>query len=70
MKRFLSFAVAAALLLSCVLIVPQTAQAASVAYVKGGWLRLRATPSFDAPTLASYYTGTAVTVLSASGSWY
>ncbi len=70
MKRVLSFAVAIALIISAVIMMPETAHATTVAYVKGGWLRLRAAPSFDSETLASYYTGTAVTVLSAAGSWY
>ena len=50
---------------------PQAAQAASTtATVKGGWLRLRAQPSFDAVTITSYYSGTVVTVLGTSGKWY
>ena len=42
----------------------------TTATVVGGWLRLRATPSFDGETIASYYTGTKVTVLGSTGSWY
>ncbi|MGN0746524.1 MAG: SH3 domain-containing protein, partial [Aristaeellaceae bacterium] len=42
----------------------------TTATVKGGWLRLRAQPSFDATTITSYYTGTVVTVLGSSGKWF
>lgn len=42
---------------------------AQTATVKGGWLRLRAQPSFTSLTLASYYTGTEVTVNDVNGKW-
>ncbi len=70
MKRFGSLALAALITLTLALAVVPAAQASSVAYVVGGWLRMRSAPSFDAETIASYNTGTAVTVLSVSGSWY
>ena len=38
--------------------------------VVGGWLRLREGANFNAKTLASYYTGTQVTVLGITGKWY
>ena len=38
--------------------------------VKGGWLRLRAAPTTLGAVIGRYYTGTKVTVLSATGSWY
>lgn len=44
--------------------------AAQYATVVGGWLRLRANASFEAETITSYYTGTVVEILGASGEWY
>ena len=38
--------------------------------VHGGWLQLRESPSFQGRVLASYPTGTVVTIVSESGSWY
>ena len=38
--------------------------------VSGGWLRLRSEPSFDSYTINSYNTGTVVTILNTTGSWY
>ena len=70
MKRFGSLALAALLTLTVALSFVPAAQASSVAYVVGGWLRMRSAPSFDATTIASYNTGTAVTVLGVSGAWY
>ena len=52
------------------MLLPVSSMAAQYATVKGGWLRLRSAPSFDAQTLASYYTGTVVEVLGTSGVWY
>lgn len=42
----------------------------ATATVKGGWLRLRSDASYFSETLASYYTGTQVTVIGTSGDWY
>ena len=71
MKRILALLTALVLLCGAVLVLqPQTAQAEQTATVKGGWLRLRTAPSFDASVLASYYTGTKVTILGTSGAWY
>ena len=44
--------------------------AAETATVTGGWLILRASPSFSAKSLASYPTGTVVTITGQNGSWY
>ncbi len=68
-----------ALTLICTLLlgagILPTAQAATTssyatAVVKGGWLRLRAQPSMNSATISAYYTGTVVTILGGSGSWY
>lgn len=67
MKRWLAAILAVAMLMS---LLPAGAMAAQYATVKGGWLRLRSQPSFDAPTLASYYTGTVVEIYGTSGDWY
>ena len=67
MKRWLAAMMALVLLL---MLLPVSSMAAQYATVKGGWLRLRSNPSYDAQTLASYYTGTVVEVLGTSGSWY
>ncbi len=45
------------------------ALAATYATVVGGWLRLRAEPSYLAETITSYKTGSVVTVLSDDGTW-
>ena len=66
MKRFLIFLCTVSLIFLSVI---PPASAATTAYVVGGWLRLRQMPSGNAVTLASYYTGTEVTVLSVTGSW-
>lgn len=68
-KRFLAWLLAAMLIAMC---LPLAAQAAPLrtATVTGGWLRLRASASFDGTTLASYNTGTVVTVDAAFGKWY
>ena len=70
MKRLTALLLILALALS--LLAPLAAQAASyaTATVKGGWLRLRAEPSYWAETISAYYTGTNVTILGGSGSWY
>ena len=66
MKRMLSFVIA--LVLLCVIwTVP--ASAAVYGTVRGGWLRLRAQPNYQAYVITSYPTGTVVTVLSQSGGW-
>ena len=46
------------------------ALADTTAVVKGGWLVLRASPSFSAEIRASYPTGTTVSITNQVGSWY
>lgn len=58
-----------ALVMITVLMGTGTGYAASTATVTGGWLRLRAEPNTSAVTLASYFTGTVVTVLGKTGNW-
>ncbi len=70
MKRFLAICLTLTLLLG---VLPLGAASADTTMqVTGGWLRLRSAPSFSATTLASYFTGTVVTVLGTSndGNWY
>jgi len=67
MKRWLAAMMALVLLLA---LLPVSSMAAQYATVRGGWLRLRSYASFDAQTLASYYTGTVVEVLGKTGNWY
>ena len=64
-KRIVSALVLAVLF--CLLAAP--AFAATYATVRGGWLRLRANPSYDAAIITSYKNGTVVTVLSVSNGW-
>ena len=47
-----------------------TAAAEKTGKVKGGWLILRSMPSYSGKQISSYPTGTVVTILSQSGSWY
>ncbi len=72
MKRITAMLLTLALALAFSLLAAPVAQAASyaTATVKGGWLRLRAEPSYWAETISAYYTGTNVTILGGSGSWY
>ena len=69
MKRFMAFCLALALVI-CFIPMPQADAANMTATVKGGWLRLREQPNTNAKTINSYYTGTQVTILGTSGSWY
>lgn len=72
MKRF------TALFLTILLIATLTPAAYADGYsdsyatatVKGGWLRLRDGASTNANTISAYYTGTTVTIIGGSGSWY
>ena len=68
MKRIVALCLTLMLLLG-VLPMPQ-AEASLTLTVKGGWLRLRDAASFNGDTIASYYTGTKVTVLDTVGGWY
>ena len=68
MKRFLAVLLIALMLLS---VIPATTMAASkYATVVGGWLRLRERPTTNSTTITSYYTGTQVEILGATGNWY
>ena len=60
-----------AILLLTVMLCGLMAAAAAATYgtVVGGWLRLRANPSYQATVIASYKTGSIVTILSQSGGW-
>ena len=64
-KRLISILLLAVML--CLLAAP--ALAATYATIVGGWLRLRANPSYDARVITSYRSGTVVTVLSQSNGW-
>jgi len=70
MKRILSAILILTLLLTLAAIPAAQADEYATAVVKGGWLRLRAGASSDAETISAYYTGTKVTILGGSGSWY
>ncbi len=69
MKRMMAICLAL-VLLAGIIPAPQAEAASLTLTVKGGWLRLRETASFNGDTIASYYTGTKVTVLDALGAWY
>lgn len=68
MKRLIAIILAVAMLLA--LSIPAMAADYATAVVKGGWLRLRDGASSDAETISAYYTGTVVTILGGSGTWY
>ena len=70
MKRLTAIILTLALLLSLCAIPAAQAESYATATVKGGWLRLRAEASSDSETISAYYTGTTVTILGGSGSWY
>ncbi len=67
-KRHLIIMIALVLALTAVL--PISCAMADTATVKGGWLVLRAAPSFSGTVLASYPSGTVVTLNGQNGSWY
>lgn len=50
--------------------LPLFPASAETATVYGGWLILRANPSFNAAKIASYPSGTVVTITGQNGSWY
>lgn len=68
MKRLLSIGLALVMLIT--LGWADTSLAGYTLYVQGGWLRMREQPSFDAKTIASFYTGTPLEMLGSSGYWY
>lgn len=70
MKRAIALILTLALAASLLLTPAALADTYATATVKGGWLRLRAGASYDSETISAYYTGTRVTILSGSGSWY
>lgn len=70
MKRLTAMILTLALLLSLCAIPAAQASDYATATVKGGWLRLRAEANSDSETISAYYTGTIVTILGGSGSWY
>ena len=69
MKRLIAIILTLALALTLWCPAAMAADYAT-AVVKGGWLRLRDGASSDAETISAYYTGTEVTILGGSGSWY
>lgn len=68
LKRLTVLTLILTLLLACMPI--ETASAADTATVRGGWLILREYPSTSAKALASYNTGTKVTLMGKSGNFY
>ena len=70
MKRFAALILSLAILLTVLAIPAAYADQYATATVKGGWLRLRDGASTDANTISAYFTGTTVTILGGSGSWY
>ena len=67
MRRRTVVALSLAAVLCCLWAAP--ALAATYGTVHGGWLRLRANPSYSAPVICSYRNGTVVTVLSQENGW-
>ncbi len=67
--RMIAVVLCAALCLSVIGAEAAGSMSASM-QVTGGWLRLRSAPSYNAETIASYFTGTIVTVLGKTGNWY
>lgn len=70
MKRLTAILLTLTLLLALCAVPAAQADGYATATVKGGWLRLRDGASTDAETISAYYTGTTVTILGGSGSWY
>ena len=65
-RRFLALLTVLVLLLAA---LPPPSMAETVAYVKGGWLRLRSAKSTSSQILGSYPTGTKVFIESNDGTW-
>lgn len=72
MKSESRFAAAllAAVLLCCMMFPAGSALADQTGTVHGGWLILRASPSFNGTIISSYPNGTVVTIKGKTGSWY
>lgn len=60
---------ALALILGLCFLLAAPALAVEYGVVQGGWLRLRANPTYDATVVASYRNGTVVTVMSRENGW-
>ena len=67
-KRMLAIILASVLFLTAV--PGALALGEKTGTVRGGWLILRGSPSFNGAILASYPTGTVVTITGQTGSWY
>ena len=59
-----------ALILLLTAVLPLGSALAQTGVVRGGWLILRASPSFSGQVLSSYPSGTVVTITGQVGSWY
>ena len=70
MKRKHSAIILMVLILAAVSVLPVSGAMADTGTVKGGWLILRAEPSFTGAIRASYPSGTVVTITGQVGSWY
>lgn len=70
MKRLMALCLALMLLVCAIPMRQADAAANMTATVKGGWLNLRTAPRTSASIIDSFYTGTKVTILGSSGSWY
>lgn len=70
MKRLMALCLALVLLIGVMPMRQADAATNMTATVKGGWLNLRQSASTSSESLGSYYTGTRVTILGSSGSWY
>lgn len=70
MKRKHSVIILLVLILTAVWTLPVSSASADTGTVKGGWLILRAEPSFSGAIKASYPSGTVVTITGQIGSWY
>ena len=67
-RHLVTFFILTVLILCAVLC--GTAAAEKTGKVRGGWLILRSAPSYKGKQIASYPTGTVVTITGQSGSWY
>ena len=70
MRRKHSAIVLMVLILAAVSVLPVSGAIADTGTVKGGWLILRADPSFSGTILNSYPSGTVVTITGQVGAWY
>ena len=68
-KLYIIFTFISAVII-CLSAFTNYASADQTATVKGGWLILRSTPSYSGTALASYPSGTVVTITGQNGSWY